>query len=116
MLNKKRILIGLVTGAILGIFCIIGVGSRIGYDNYIFLIAMWYNRIVMGLLIGLAGDLVITKSSSNVFIRGFLLGLIVSSAIFLSTEFKDLPSFFAGIVYGVIIDFVATKYEKKYIN
>jgi len=113
MMNKKRISTALLTGAILGIFCIIGVGNRLGFENLIFLIAMWYNRIVMGLMIGLAGDIQITKGPSNVFIRGALIGLFVSSAIFLSTEFRDVPSFFAGIVYGVIIDFVASKYEKN---
>ncbi len=113
MINKKRIATALLTGAILGIFCIIGVGTRIGFENSIFLAAMWYNRIVMGLLIGLSGNIQITKGSSNVFIRGALMGLFVSSAIFLSTEFRDVPSFFAGIVYGIIIDFVATKYEKN---
>lgn len=113
MINKKRILISLLTGAILGVFCIIGVGARIGYENYIFLVGMWYNRIIMGLLIGLAGDIQITKDSKNVLLRGALLGLIVSSAIFISTEFRDIPSFFAGIAYGVIIDFVASKYGKN---
>jgi len=113
MINKKRILIALLTGAILGIFCIVGVGTRIGFENSVFLIAMWYNRVVMGLLIGLAGEIKIIKGPRNVFIRGVLIGLFVSSAIFLSTEFRDVPSFFAGIVYGIIIDFVATKYEKN---
>ena len=113
MINKKRLLVSLITGAILGIFCIIGVGARIGYENYIFLIGMWYNRIVMGLLIGLAGDIQITKGAKNFLFRGALLGLIVSSAIFLSTEFRDIPSFFAGIVYGIIIDYAATKYGKN---
>ncbi|HNR43973.1 MAG TPA: hypothetical protein PLI06_08575 [Methanofastidiosum sp.] len=113
MINNKRILIGLLTGAILGVFCIIGVGARIGYENYIFLIGMWYNRVVMGLLIGLADNIQITKGHKNVLLRGALLGLIVSSAIFISTEFRDVPSFFAGIVYGVIIDFVASKYGKN---
>lgn len=113
MINKKRLLVSLITGAILGIFCIIGVGARIGYENYIFLIGMWYNRVVMGLLIGLADNIQITKGHKNVLLRGALLGLIVSSAIFISTEFRDVPSFFAGIVYGVIIDFVASKYGKN---
>ncbi len=113
MINKKRILISLITGAILGVFCIVGVGARIGYQNYIFLIGMWYNRVVMGLLIGLADDIQITKGAKNVLLRGALFGLIVSSAIFISTEFRDAPSFFAGIVYGVIIDYVASKYEKN---
>ena len=113
MLNKKRLLVAIITGAILGVFCIIGVGSRIGYGNYIFLLAMWYNRVVMGLLIGLSGEIRLTKGPINTVIRGFILGIIVSSTIFLSSEFRDVPSFFAGMVYGIIIDFVATRYEKN---
>lgn len=112
MIDQRRILTALLTGAILGIFCIVGVGTRIGFENNIFLIAMWYNRIVMGLMIGFAGNLEIAKGFKNIIIRGTLLGLIVSGAIFLSTEFKDIPSLFAGIAYGGIIDFVATKYGK----
>lgn len=110
MLNKKRIIISLLTGGILGIFCIVGVGSRIGYENSVFLIAMWYNRVLMGLMVGLADDIQIIKGTKNSILRGMLLGLIVSSAIFLTSEFRDFPSFFAGIVYGVIIDYVASKY------
>ena len=111
MLNKKRIIISLITGGILGIFCIVGVGNRIGYENYIFLIAMWYNRVVMGLIIGLADDIQIVKGAKNFLLRGAFLGLFVSSAIFLTSEFRDVPSFFAGIVYGVIIDLIASKYK-----
>lgn len=111
MLNKKRLIISLLIGGILGIFCIVGVGNRIGYEHSIFLMAMWYNRVVMGLMIGLAEDIQIIKGTKNVLLRGALLGLIVSSAIFLISEFRDIPSFFAGIIYGVIIDFVASKYK-----
>jgi hypothetical protein len=93
MIDKKRILISLLTGAILGVFCIIGVGARIGYENYIFLVGMWYNRVVMGLLIGLAEDIHITIGAKNILLRVALLGLIVSSAIFISTEFRDIPIF-----------------------
>jgi hypothetical protein len=111
MLNKKRVIISLITGGILGIFCIVGVGNRIGYENSIFLIAMWYNRVVMGLMIGLADDIQIVKGTKNFLLRGTFLGLIVSSAIFLTSEFRDVPSFFAGIAYGVIIDLIASKYK-----
>jgi hypothetical protein len=74
---------------------------------------MWYNRVIMGLVIGLADEIVIIKGENsrmwtNAIIRGLLLGLIVSAAIFLSTEFRDIPSFFAGIIYGIIIDLVST--------
>ncbi|MFX1566422.1 MAG: hypothetical protein ACFFCH_10570 [Promethearchaeota archaeon] len=115
-INRKRLGIALLTGALLGILCIIGVGARIpgGYlANIIFLIGMWYNRLIMGLVIGFVDEIVIIKGENsrmwvNSIIRGLLFGLIVSAAIFLSTEFRDIPSFFAGIAYGIIIDLVAT--------
>ena len=109
---KKRLAIGLLTGAVLGVFCIVGVGLRVGFEgNRGFLFAMWYNRVVMGLVIGLAGGLKLVDSEQNVLVRGFVLGLVVTTAITLSTEFRDWPSFFAGLAYGVIIDWVATRYS-----
>ena len=109
---KKRLAIGLLTGAVLGVFCIVGVGLRVGFEgNRGFLFAMWYNRVVMGLVIGLSGGLELVDSEQNVLVRGFFLGLVVTTAITLSTEFRDWPSFFAGLAYGVIIDWVATRYS-----
>jgi len=111
-MRTKRILISVMMGAVLGVLCIVGVGTRIGYGgNEMFLFAMWYNRIVLGLLIGLAYDIKIIGSDKNYIIRGVLLGLIVSSAITFTSEFRDWPSFFAGIAYGIIIDYVATRFE-----
>lgn len=120
-MNRKRLGIAILTGALLGILCIIGVGARIpgGYfANIIFLIGMWYNRVIMGLVIGFADEIVIIKGENNrmwanTIIRGLLFGIIVSVAIFLSTEFRDIPSLFAGIAYGVIIDLVATAFSRK---
>ena len=44
---NKRLVAALVTGMVLGIFCIIGIGLRIGYSgNEMFLISAWVNRIV----------------------------------------------------------------------
>ena len=120
MPNYRRIVIATVTGALLGVLCIIGVGARIlgGYiPNIIFLIGMWYNRVIMGLLIGFAGDVSLFTSASEkrmvyAALRGLIFGVLVSSAIFLSTEFRDIPSLFAGFAYGPIIDLVATWTEK----
>lgn len=110
----KRLSISLLTGAILGIFCIIGVGIRAGYaGNELYLFSMWYNRVIMGLVVGLAQNLKIIKDvKKNVYVRGLVIGLVVSLANFLSTAFRDIPSFFAGIVYGLIIDYTASKYGK----
>ncbi len=109
-MEKRRVILSVVTGAGLGILCIIGVGTRIGFDgNELFLFAMWYNRVVMGLLIGLASDLKLIDSDKNFIVRGAFLGLFVTSAITLTSGFLDWPSFFAGVVYGIIIDWVGTR-------
>jgi hypothetical protein len=117
----RRIAIATVTGALLGILCIIGVGARIpgGYSaNTIYLFAVWYNRVIMGLLIGTAGDITIIKSAKeknygNAIVRGLIFGLIITSAtLLLSTTIFDLLGWLAGLVYGPIIDVVATVTEK----
>ncbi|MFP3897028.1 MAG: hypothetical protein ACLFV5_09390, partial [Anaerolineales bacterium] len=94
---KKRLTASLITGALLGIVCIIGVGIRTGKlaGNGLFLLAMWYNRIVMGLMIGLAGGWHLIEGPWNRYLRGGLLGLFVSLAIFLSTGLRDVPAFLA---------------------
>jgi hypothetical protein len=120
MVDYRRIAIATLTGAILGVLCIIGVGGRIpgGYfPNIVFLIGMWYNRVIMGMLIGFAGSMTLIggsgeKNLRNAVVRGLLFGILVSFAIFLSTEFRDIPSLFAGFAYGPIIDLVATWTEK----
>ena len=113
--NQRRIGIAVASGAALGVLCIIGVGLRLGFSgNEIYLIGMWYNRVVMGLLIGLASEIVIITDNDmrNAVLRGLFFGAMVSTAIFLSTSFRDIPSFFAGLAYGIIIDVVASKYSR----
>ncbi|MFW5945544.1 MAG: hypothetical protein ACOCTN_01540 [Candidatus Natronoplasma sp.] len=109
-MKKRRVGIGILAGALLGILCIIGVGWRVGFNgNEMFLFAMWYNRVVMGLLIGLAHDVKFIDSDKNYIVRGLILGLVVTLAITFTSEFRDWPSFFAGLAYGPIIDWAATK-------
>lgn len=114
---QKRFGLATLFGAILGVFCIMGVGIRLEVSgNEWFLIGMWYNRVLMGILIGFAGSWKIfsgkENEDKNAIIRGLILGTIVTSAILLSTSFKDLPSWGAGIIYGIIIDFGATHFSK----
>ncbi len=113
-MNKKRIIISILLGAFLGVLCIMGVGSRVGYSgNEVFLFAMWYNRLVMGIMIGLISDFKLLKNFWNEVLRGAFVGAIISSAIYFSTEFRDLPALFAGILYGIIIDTVATRMSRR---
>ncbi|WGI17326.1 hypothetical protein [Methanonatronarchaeum sp. AMET-Sl] len=105
-------------GAILGIFCIIGVGGRIGFEgNEWFITGMWYNRVVMGAIIGFAGTWTLIPGKDNWLknsaIRGLILGVFVTTAIAITTGFNDIPSWFAGVVYGVIIDVITTYYINK---
>ena len=115
MIDLKRIGLATLIGAVLGIFCILGAGGRVGgwKGNEILLIGLWYNRVIMGLLIGFAGDLQLIKKSNSSkwlssILRGAILGLLVSLQFYLSTNLLDLLSFLAGIFYGIIIDFLCT--------
>ncbi|MFP4633379.1 MAG: hypothetical protein ACLFM9_00170 [Candidatus Aenigmatarchaeota archaeon] len=110
-MEKRRTLIATLAGALLGVLCIAGVGYRLGFaGNWLFLLATWYNRVLMGFLIGVASDFKVLQSHRNKYVRGLVLGTLVTSALFLSTQFRDLPSFFAGMVYGAIIDYLATRF------
>jgi hypothetical protein len=110
---NKRLKTSVVVGALLGVFCIIGGSVRAGglAGNELYLLALWYNRVIIGLTIGLAGQWRLVNGARNRYIRGALLGFLVSSAFFLSTEMRDTIAFFAGIVYGVIIEYVAQRYD-----
>jgi hypothetical protein len=105
----KRMKICIASGAVLGVLCIVGASVRSGFqsDDYL-LFALWYNRLIMGLVIGLVdGNLGWPK----VIGRGALFGLIVSFAFYSSSGFNDVVSFLAGIVYGIIIEYIAFKYD-----
>lgn len=117
-LLQKRFRVSISLGAILGVFCIIGVGYRRGFaGNEWYLFGMWYNRVLMGVLIGFADSWTLVSENENqlknAVIRGLILGTFVTSAIFFSTSFKDIPSWGAGIIYGIIIDVGATHFSTK---
>jgi hypothetical protein len=104
----KRMKVSIASGAILGVVCIIGAWSRSGIeqDAYYFF-AFWYNRLLMGVVIGLAGgDLGLPKA----IYRGAALGLLVSFAFYSTTGFYDLTGFLVGIIYGIIIEYAAIRY------
>lgn len=104
----KRMKVCIVSGAILGVFCIIGASIRSNFQsNTIYLFSLWYNRLIMGLVIGMAGD---SLGWTKVIIRGMLLGLIISFAFYSAIGFSDAVSFLAGILYGIIIEYMAFKY------
>lgn len=121
MTDYRRIGIAVIVGALLGVLCIIGVGSRIpgNYSNVVYLTAVWYNRVIMGLMVGLAGGITIIKSDKeknfvNAIVRGLIIGVIITSAtLLLSETILDWLGWLAGVAYGPIIDVIATVAEKS---
>ena len=112
-MKNKRLIAALTTGAMLGVFCIVGMIVRRGFEgNELFILATWVNRVVIGLVIGLASAYKIKNDLKSILFRGAVLGFIVSGSFYIATNFYDTPGFIMGIVYGMIIDYVATKYEK----
>ena len=99
---KKRMLTALIGGALLGLVCVAGAYIRSGYTASTALIfSLWYNRVVMGFVIGAPWPDV---TRGKALIRGAVIGLLISFAFYSSTGFTDHVSFIAGIVYGVIIE------------
>lgn len=106
----KRVYVGLIAGAVLGVFCIIGANARSTEPlTTAYLFGFWYNRVIMGLLIGLIS---FDTSLSKRLLRGFIVGIVVSFAFYSATEFYDLLGFLVGGVYGIIIEYVTYKYAK----
>ena len=103
----RRMLICIITGALLGVVCIIGAQVRSGFErDAVYLFSFWFNRLLMGIVIGLVWSKVNTMQAIA---RGAILGLLVSFAFYSSTGFADLIGLIAGIVYGVIIEYVALR-------
>lgn len=106
---KKRMIVSLIGGVLLGILCVIGAYIRSGFTaTPIFVFSLWYNRVIIGLVVG--APWVVTSKSKTLF-RGAVLGLLVSFAFYCATGFKDPISFLAGIVYGVILEAWLIRYK-----
>lgn len=110
-LQTKRMKVSVITGVALGVVCIIGALIRSGFTTGIpFLFALWFNRVLMGMVIGLINE---KATVGIVILRGALTGLIISFAFFSASGYADIVSFVAGILYGIIIEIIARKYGSQ---
>ena len=104
----RRLQVALAAGVILGVFCILGASARSGFSREAdWLFALWYNRVLLGLVIGLPWKPLGLGLSLG---RGAVLGLVVSLAFYSADGFSDGISFLVGGVYGVIIEYVAWRW------
>ena len=72
------------------------------------LASLWYNRLIMGFVIGLYSKM---HGLTKALLRGAVTGLLISFAFFLSNGMSDYVSFLVGIVYGLIIELTAYKLD-----
>lgn len=108
---NKRILTGLITGALLGVVCIVGASLRSAETlSTIYLLSFWYNRVIMGFVIALLPDM---KELKYQLVRGLIIGLLISFMFYSATEFQDLMGFLAGGAYGIIIEFIVRRKKIK---
>ena len=115
-MDNRRLIIALVVAACCGAFCAYGtLSAQIpGLVITTALLAnVFYERILIGLVIGLADSVVFVKKHRmlNAVLRGAFFGAIVSFSMAvwnLSAGGAVLIGF--GVVYGIVIDTIATKF------
>lgn len=105
----KRVLVGIISGAVLGVVCIIGASLRSTEQlETIYLFSFWFNRVLIGLVVGL-----ISKNTLKLrIIHGAMFGTLVSFGFYSATNFADVVGFIAGIVYGVLIALAIYNFDK----
>ena len=105
----KKIVISFIAGAVLGVVCILGASLRSNEPlGFHYLFAFWFNRVLMGLVLGLIPSLMSKKKD---YIKGFFMGLIISFAFYSATNFHDVLGFAVGGVYGIIIIYIQTIFK-----
>ena len=106
----KRVLIGIISGAILGVVCILGASMRSSEPlGTVYLFSFWFNRVLIGLVVGL-----ISKNTLKLrIVHGALFGTLISFGFYSATAFKDIVGFLAGIIYGVLIALVIYYFDNK---
>jgi hypothetical protein len=110
-MKMKRLMISLLVGALSGLFCIYWTYLEMsGFATTIqYLLTIFYNRLLIGFVVAISESLKIFKGEpQNSISRGALIGAIISIGLYIQTG--SLGFILPGIVYGVIADFLATRY------
>lgn len=107
-INTRRIKISLALGVIAGVICLYGTMTSIpGVLTIPILATIFYDRILLGFVVGIADGFKI-----NPLIRGAIIGAVVSLLIAIPSGITGGALLVgAGVVYGIFIDLVATKFS-----
>lgn len=107
----KRVAVSTVLGVVCGIICMILAKFAGGAElTAKFVASGMLNRTLMGFVIGS------TAFSFNPALRGGMFGLLVSLPKAIPMESNAGPFLVAGIIYGVLIDLLATKAFKANVG
>lgn len=104
----RRIAISTALGAIFGAICLYGTMTSLpGQLSTPILATIFYNRVLLGLVIGMAGSVPL-----HPMLRGAALGLAVSLEIALPSGFQGGALLLgAGAIYGIVTDLLATRLQ-----
>ncbi|MHA1270958.1 MAG: hypothetical protein ACTSPY_14285 [Candidatus Helarchaeota archaeon] len=120
-MNLKRLFYSILLGVIFGAICATGVYFLIPEttlipNRYLYIAGAFYNRIIMGSLIGFAEELKLIKNKNDTFnsiIRGAILGIFVSVGFGLLQAYTNINFFIMGIIFGLLNDLITTKLTKS---
>jgi hypothetical protein len=111
---EKRIILGPIFGIVAGIVCVLGnlPTIPIGSSQGGFLVVAFWNRVLLGLTIGLTGSLKLLPEKSeliNALIRGAIIGMLYSFHLAFFSGAFSINYFLAGTGFGLGIDIIITK-------
>lgn len=115
-MNRKRVIIATIIGALCGIFCSgsIATTPNPGFPLTLGLLigSFFYNRVLIGLVVGIADNI-----NLHPVLRGGLIGAIITLTISLIPIIDGQPYggillLVFGIIYGIIADVIATRFSK----
>ena len=107
-INTRRIKISVGLGVVAGTICLYGTVTSIpGVLTLPILATIFYDRVLLGFVVGIAYGLKI-----HPLIRGAIIGAVVSLLIAIPSGITGGALLMgAGVVYGIIIDIVATRFS-----
>ncbi|MFX0069739.1 MAG: hypothetical protein ACFFAO_01485 [Candidatus Hermodarchaeota archaeon] len=112
-INIKRMVITIVLGALAGLMCAYGTSTAPVPKEYLtmeFLVWVWYNRFILGFVLGIADHIrLLNNDIGNSAVRGAIIGAIISILMIIIPGVAAISYLFAGIVFGLLIDIIATK-------
>ena len=79
-----------------------------------FLIYIFYNRLMLGFVLGISDNIkLIENKYGNSAIRRAIIGTILSVILIIIPGWAAISYLFAGTIYGIIIDMIATRFSKS---